>query len=234
MELIDIRTDARYHISPQLTSSEYPDVDLDRNANRWYRTIIAWALLAGGEWKIQGDTAAIDFPLDGSVFIPNNLLTINRVEVKYPNSTGYVIAYPETLIEQQSGAETNATRPGDDQNRPTFRLFGKQLIIRPAPASIVTNGINVFLQKDVTDLDAVTYTEPQVMEPVKRAISYGAAMDFCLTKEMWNKYRELKKIIFGDSSIPNDTGIKGLIDNLYSVRADVRRDSIRSRRRSYK
>lgn len=237
MDLTLIRTDARYAISPQITSTEYPDTDLDRNANRWYRKVVGWVIALQGDWQIGGDIITRDFEAGVTVYdLPEGLIRIYKGEVLYTAAGSFV---PLTFMDPQPNQELvegNSTRTIDDVNAPTADLFGEKIIIRPAIAATgvtVINGIKLWAQLALTDLTD-TDDIPFLLDPVQRVISKGAAMDFCEAEEMWNKFREIKYEIFGDPRVINDKGIYGEIEALYSIRSGAKRDSLRARRRSYR
>lgn len=233
MQVAEIRSDARFFVSPQLTSTEYPDATLDFNANRWYRQVLVWALEAQGEWEIQGDIAYRDGQTGVTTYaLPDNLLVIERVEVKL-DGVNFITANPIRLIDQPT-PEGNTTRVIDDPNAPTYDLFGPNLVIRPGFSTDVVNGIKIWLQKDFTDLDGTTYKTPQIPEPVRRILSIGAAFDYAIAEEMYKKASELKKMIFGDPLVPNDTGLKGAVETLYSMQANNRRKGLKARRESFR
>ena len=235
MQVTDIRTDARYLVSPQLTSTDYPDVDLDRNVNRWYRTIFAWAIEAQGDWELNGDILTQDLQASTTDYaIPSTLISIYKAEVLYTTGGSYVPVKMISVKNNQDVSEGNSTRTFDDVNYPTMEVFGDFLQLKPAPTATVVNGLMIYAQLDFTDLDSVNNNVPDLMEPVQRILSIGGAYDYCVSNEMWSKAAELKRIIFGDTRVPNDGGLKQIVFNLYSMRNAGRRDQVRAKRQSYR
>lgn len=237
MDLTDIRTDARYAISPQITSVEYPDADLDRNANRWYKKVVGWVVALQGDWQMGGDIITRDFEAGVTTYdLPEGLLRIYKGEVLYTAGGSFVPLEFMDPQRNQALVEGNATRTIDDVNAPTADLFGDKITIRPAidaTGVTVVNGIKLWAQLTLADL-VDDSDKPLLFDPVQRVISKGAAMDYCEAEEMWNKFREIKYEIFGDPRVINDKGIYGEIEALYSIRSGARRDGVRARRRSYK
>lgn len=235
MDLTTLRTDARYHVSPQLTSTEYTDAQVNRNLNRWYREIAAWIIPIQGEWELRGDilyrdlmTAVTDYE------VPQKFFRIYKAEAMYTTGGAFVPVNFINVQQNSALAEGNATRTIDDFSQPTAELFGDFLQLRPAPTATVVNGLKIWAQIDFEDLVDASDV-PNFLEPVHRALSVGAAMDYCLAEERYTKYRELKKRMYGDPSLTSDEGgIKALVEALYSVRAGVHRDRVAARRRSYK
>jgi len=242
MYLSDLRTDARYHVSPQLTINDYSDAEVDRNLNHWYKEIGAWIIGSEGEWELRGDILTRDFQAGVTQYqVPRNFFRIYKCEVMYTAAGSFVPVDFINVQANQGSVEGNASRSRDDVSSPTAELFGDIVDIRPSIAvgqPDVVNGIKLWAQIDFQDL-VNAHDIPDLMEPVQRGISVGAAMDFCLAEEMYTKYRELKKRLYGDPSLVSedgspDKGIRGLVEKLYSVRAGVHRDQIAARRRSYR
>ena len=242
MYLSDLRTDARYHISPQLTSTDYPDADLDRNLNRWYREMAVWIMNAQGDWELRGDILTRDFKAGVTDYeVPRNFFRIYKGEVMYSAGGTFVPLNFISIQANQDSAEGNATRFIDDPAHPTAEVFGDFIQVRPTievGQPDVVNGFKLWAQIDFQDL-VNAHDIPDFLEPVHRGLAIGAAMDFCLAEEMYTKYKELKERMYGDNATryvadPSNSGIKGLIEQLYSTRSGAKRDQLSSRRRSYR
>jgi hypothetical protein len=234
MELTVLRTDARYLISPQLTSTEYPDVDLDRNLNRWYKTILGWIIPLQSDWEISGDILYHDLEINVmDIDLPLQLIRIFKGEIMYTTGGSFVPIFFRDIQKDQREVEGNLTRDEDDFNNPVADLIGDVLTIRPAPTEDVVNGIKLWVQMSLVDLSNSSDV-PDFMEPVQRALSYGAALDFAIAEEMDKKSLEIKRLIYGDARVPNDTGVKGLIEELYSTRSGARRDRLTAKKTNYK
>lgn len=234
MELTTIRTDSRFLVSPQLTSTDYPDTDLDRNVNRWYRTAIGWIVPIQGDWEVNGDIMYRDVEEGVTDYeIPANLLRIYKGEIMYTTGGEFQPIDFISVQRDQHLVEGNSTRLRDDETKPTCELFGDYAQIRPAGTEAVVNGIKFWVQMDFQDIDT-SNDVPQLLEPVQRLLSIGAAYDYALAEEMWKKAAELKKLIFGDPSAREDLGLKGMIEDLYSNRSGARRQRLAAKRQSYK
>ena len=234
MELTDLQSDARYLISPQLTSTEYGDTELNRNLNRAYRTVLGWVVPILGDWEIQGDILYRDLQ-DGvtDYELPSNIIRIYKAEVMYTTGGSFVPVDFLSVQANQGDVEGNATRVRDDVNNPTAEMFGNIIQLRPAPEEDVVNGFKIWAQTDFVDL-STNNNVPDLMEPIQRAISILAAIDYAVAEEMYKKSDELRKMLFGDASKPGDTGVKGMCEELYSVRLGARRDGLKARKRNYR
>jgi len=234
MELSTIQKDARFLVSPQLTDAEYTDVDLNGNINRWYQTVLGWIIPNQGDWEIEGDIIYKDFENGVTDYeIPARLLRIYKGEAMYTTGGQFVPLNFISLQRDQDAVEGNTTRTFDDSQNPTAELFGNYVQIRPAPEETVVNGIKLWVQLDFVELDA-NNDVPNLMDPIVRVLSIGAAYDYALAEEMYKKAAELKKLIYGDPGIRNDYGYKGEVESLYQNRSGARRDTLAARRRSYR
>lgn len=236
MNLEELRADARYAVNPQLTSADYSDEDLDRNLNQWYKKVVGWAIGAGDDWQIAGETIYKNFKSGVSTYaLPVELVRILKGEVLYSTGGSFVPLNFFDPMRNQGSVEGNDTRTFDDPTKPTAELLGNDIVIRPAQTTgaDITNGIVLHVQMSLTDLDT-TDDQPQLMDIIHRVLSKGAAYDYCMAEEMWNKARELKYEIFGDPRVKDDVGMVGEIKALYSIRSAAYRDQVSARRRSYR
>lgn len=236
MQLTTLRTDARFHVSPQLTATDYSNALLDANLNSWYRRVLGWIIPIQGDWEIRGDVIYRDFRAGISIYDLPSVLRVFKGEVMYETAGEFV---PLTFISPQRNqniVEGNSSRLIDDPSKPTADLMNDYIEIKPcidATGSDVVNGIKLWIQSDFVTLDT-TNDVPDLMEPIQRVLAYGAAYDYCIAEEMWKKKDEIAKIIFGDQTKVGDRGIKGEIEDLYSIRSDARRDRLVAKRGNFK
>lgn len=234
MNLSTLQTDARYLISPQLTSAEYPDTDLNRNLNNWYRTLTGWIVPLQGDWEIGGDIVYRDFQTAVTDYeVPSTLLRIFKGEVMYTTGGEFVPLEFTSVQRNQGSVEGNTERTFDDVTHPTAELFGDFVQIRPAPEETVVNGIKLWIQFDLVELDS-TNNVPDLVTPVQRILSIGAAHDYAIAEEMYKKADSLNALIFGNPRNRDDYGLKGEVEKLYNERSGARRDTLQARRRSYR
>ncbi len=235
MILQDIRDDARWNVSPQLTSTDYTDIILDKNINRWYQKILSWIIPEQGEWEINGDILTIDLEVGKTDYeIPVTFLRIFKAEIMYKNG-GKFVPLNALSIQRNQDLPVGNDEFGATEYSPTIEVFGDFLQISPAPTEEVVNGLKIWAQLSFQEIDE-SLPLPDLAEPIHRILSYGPAFDYCLAEEMWTKANALKKVIYGDLSVPNDQGLKGEIIAMYSTRTGNRRDRLTTggRRRSFR
>lgn len=227
MNITTLRTDTRYQISRQLTSSEYSDSEIDRNLNLWYQRVLGWIIPIQGNWEIQGNILTRDFKVGVTEYdLPANLISIYKGEALYTTGGNYVPLNLISVQHNQATVEGNMTREIDDVNYPSAELYANYIQIRPAPAATVTNGLKLWAQIAFTDLDETTNTIPYLVEPVRRVLSKGAALDFAEGEGMEKKADALRRDIFGNPRVRDDKGLKGEIVDIYSVRNNLQRGQL--------
>lgn len=236
MNITTLRADARFNISPQLTSTDYSDATIDLNLNNWYRRVLGWIIPIQGDWEIRGDIIYRDFRAGISIYDLPSVLRVFKGEVMYETGGSFVPLAFKSVQRQQDYVEGNSSRVDDDPNKPTADLMNDYIEIKPcidATGSDVVNGIKLWVQTDFVTLSA-NNNVPDLMEPIQRVLSYGASYDYALSEEMYKKKDEIAKIIFGDQTKAGDRGIKGEIEDLYSVRSGARRDRLVAKRKNFK
>lgn len=188
MTLANLRSDARFLIFGDSTSTTYGDTDLDRNLNNWYRRCIAWILTVNGGWQVNGEIATASLAANQREYIlPTDILKINSVYIKYDTDGDYIKAIqrdPRNIYEYP-----------EDYNPiyPEFDLLDNSLFVYLPNTSIVaiTDGLKIHYQTDITALSNTTDT-PNLAEPFENLLSLGAAYDYALAKEMYGKVNALK------------------------------------------
>lgn len=237
MDLAAIRTDTRFLISKQLTATEYADVDVDRNVNLWQDKVLSWIIPAQDNWQISAQPLFLDAKANVITYqtpTTQRLIRIYRVELKASNAGQYRLC---RVIDEQrieNWTEGNTTRTIDNATEPTVEFFGPYMNLRPAPTEDVVNGIRITVQLSSVDLDIVTNKIPELVRPVHRILSMGAALDFAKSLSMKSKAQELKYAIYGDPSVRGDQGIKGEIEAIYSNHGSALRPRIGVRRSNFK
>lgn len=237
MDLAAIRKDARWQISKQLTATEYTDVDLDFNVNLWQDKVLSWIIPAQDNWQISAQPMFLDAKANVITYqtpTTQRLVRIYRVELKASNAGEYRRC--RVIDEQRIEAwnEGNTTRTIDNATDPTVEFFGPYMNLRPAPTEDVVNGIRITVQLSSVDLDIVTNKIPELVRPVHRVLSMGAALDFAMSLSMESKIRKLKAAIYGDLGVRDDKGIKGEIEAIYSNHGSALRPRLGVRRSNWK
>ena len=234
MLLQGIRDDARFLISPKLTSTQYPDALLDKNVNEWYLTVLGWIIPTQGEWEIQGDYLTIDLEANINEYeIPVGLIRLFKAELMYKDATSYVPATQYDMQRNQETSQGNENILGSNIQYPLIEVIGDFFRISPTPTEDVVNGFKIWAQLPFDEITE-TLDLPNINPIVHRALSTGAAIDWASAKGMSEKTLDLKRRMFGDSRVPDDIGLKGQIINLYSIRTGDRRDRATIKRVNYR
>lgn len=233
MDLTALRASARRKVSFQTSASaKYGTTDLDANLNEWYRTVMAWVVLATGIWEVSGEFSTTNLIDDQNEYVlPTGLVAINRVEILYPNTTDFVAA---TRIDdkqvEDSAFGNNEITIGSTAN-PVFRLFDNSLFVYPAPTANVTNGLRIELIEDLADLSATT-DKPNLNPLIHRTLSLGAAYDYLATTSAQAKARLYWNEIFGAYE-GDKRALKAQIEALAAQRDRTTKPRIIPRQQSY-
>lgn len=231
MTLATLQTDTRYLISPQLTSTNYGDTDLNRNLNHWYRMAVGWVLEFMDEWEYNAEFSTTNLVADQAEYvIPTTLLRLKRVEIKYPDASEYVTAAPadDWNISDPLGEEEVT---GASEGAPVYRVGDNSLFLYPVPDANVTSGLRIEYVDDVADLSA-SGDLPNLPAVLHRILSCGAAHDYALAKEMYRKKEELHREIYGKPGVTG-TGLKYQLESLFSRREHSTRPRITVRTESF-
>ncbi|MFH1052751.1 MAG: hypothetical protein V1779_17665 [bacterium] len=192
-KLQDLQADARYYVFGDSTNTQYGSTDLNRNINRRYEEALGIVLKANGDWQINGEISTTNLVAGQREYIlPNDILKINDIYIKY-ESTGYYkkagIRDPNNIYQEPDQADY-----GYYPEIPEIDLMDNSLFVYLPVTTIpdITDGLKIRYQTDLVELSGATDV-PNLAEPFKRYISIGAAIDYCIANEMWNKKRELDK-----------------------------------------
>ena len=188
--LVSLRADTRYLALGDSTNTQYGDTDLDRNINRWYETGLALAFSANGDWQVNGDYATTSIVATQREYVlPADSLKINEVYIKTTSAGEYVKATQRDLSAVNQYNETYVPLT------PEFDLMDNSLFIYLPEGTIVdvADGLKIVYQKDITELTGTL--APNLAEPFKRLLSWGAAFDYCVAKEMYSKAKTVKVMI---------------------------------------
>jgi len=233
MTLTTLRTDALRNVSLQLTTTDYPTADIDFCLNKWLRLVTGWVIGATGIWEFQGEKSTTDLVQNQIEYVlPTGFIILNRVSIKYPNSTNYVLA--ERLDDQETkDAFENGTISRGSEGAPVFREFDNSIWIYPKPSAAVTAGLAIETVTDITDL-ANSGDVPNLNPLVHQVLSVGAALDYAEQEEMAMKRNSLRERIFGARGGDGKDGLKYIIEELAANRDRSARSQIRPRARSYR
>lgn len=233
MNLTALRASALRKVSMQLTSSDYPNTDVDANLNEWYRQCVGWVIGASGIWEYQGEKSTTDLVQDQIEYLlPTAMIYLNRVSIKYPNSSSYVLARRIDDKSTDSAFENNAIAQGTEAG-PVYRVFDNSIFIYPKPSAAVVGGLAIETVEDITDL-ASGGDIPNLPLSAQKILACGAARDYAESEEMWNKVSSLERQIFGRPGGDGKDGLKYLLEELSANHDRSVRPQVIPRRMSFK
>lgn len=233
MNLTALRSDVRRNVSLQLTSTDFPDADVDVGLNKWLRLATGWVIGATGIWEFSAEKSTTDLVQNQIEYVlPTSMVLLNRVAIKYPNSTNYV--YAIRLDDQETkDAFENGTITRGSEAAPVYREFDNSIFIYPKPSAAVTAGLAIETSEDVTEVSSGSDI-PNLNPLIHQILSYGTAMDFCDGEEMYGKANRIERRIFGRPGGDGKDGLKYLVEELAANRDRSTRSQIKARVRSYR
>lgn len=191
--LADLRSDARFLALGDSSNEDFSDADTLLYANEY--TGLAMSILFGSGEKAMlyaeadEDTHNIQAG-DNEITPDTDILSIGRVDIKYPSSASYKQAKFVSLRKAQ--------KVGLDKyvvTNPEYTFFNSKLIIfvgnEKADIEAVDDGVKIYNYPNITELSAVG-DEPNLVKWFRGYISAGMAMKYCVANEMWTKKKELE------------------------------------------
>ena len=233
MTLTQLYADTRRNVSLQLTSTDFSDAEILVALNKWYRLVTGWAINASGIWEYSGEISKTDLVQNQSEYpFASTVVAINRVAIKYPNSTNYVYAERIDDLETKDAFENGSISRGSEA-APVFREFGNSIFIYPKPSANVTSGLSIETIEDITELTSGSDV-PNLNPLVHQILSIGAACDYCDSEEMYSKGTRLERRIFGRPGGDGRDGLRYLVEELAANRDRTTRSRFIPRRTSFR
>lgn len=207
--------------------NKYTLVNKARNATEWLKKVGIWIWQSSGVWNFDdknlttlpiATTDLVDEQQDYE--LPTTIFNLDRVEVK--DSEGNfkrLIPFDKSQIKGTQAMDEFLETPG----MPVYYdIEGNSIMLYPKPSAsdvTVSGGLQIYIGRDVDPfLSTDTTKEPGFSEYFHRIISIGMALDYAVSKGLKDKVRDLKKLLYGDPSVPNDRGLKGELQDAYSLR----------------
>lgn len=189
MILTNLRADTRFLVFGDSSNTQYGDTDLDRNLNRRYHELIEIAMSVNGDWQVRGTYATLNLEAGVNKYdIPNDIVRFNRAEIKpLTASTAYI---PVSKIDMRNIHEDLGTYQPSD---PEYDIRDNKLeIYYDTTLEAVTNGLKIWLQREITELSA-SADEPDLPEFAHRYLTVGAGYDYCVANGVDKKAEKFKR-----------------------------------------
>lgn len=221
-------------------TDNYPLADKARSANKAVRKVATWIWRAVPDWEFDDSNfttlpiATRDLVDDQEDYaLPTNVFGVDRAEVLDINGdwiklipmdkSQISVAYPE--FEETKGIPK------------FYDMVGNSIITKPAPdvtKVTETNGLRLYLSRS-TDTFASTDTtkEPGFNPMFHSIVSILMALDYAIKNVLTEKVIILKRMLYGDPNVKNDTGEKDDLQDHYAQRHNRGfKPRIRPKRRS--
>lgn len=173
----------------------YPNSDIARNSNNWYRKAVNLIWENVGDWEYD-DTSASTLPIattdlvasQADYELPSGAQMVERVEVM-DSSGDYVLLKPITkeMVTDEAMTEKFKT----DGLPEYYDIVGRSVVLYPSPSATettLTAGLKIYVSRDITEFNSTTTTrEPGFANNFHRILSLGSALDKAIAVGMFDK-----------------------------------------------
>ena len=181
MNLAELKLDTRFLTNTNSTS--YPDTDLVRNLNVWYKQVVQWIWNASSTWEYD-DRNKTDLPIaitdlvDGQhdYSLPNSVQQLERVEVKDDEGNWHKL---DPIDQSQIDIALDEFQSTDGIPQ-YYDKVGYSLYLYPAPSKdyvTLDSGLKILISREITELVNDT-DEPGFTTDFHRMLSLGAGIDW--------------------------------------------------------
>lgn len=206
--------------------TKYSLVHKARNATEWVKKVGLWIWASAGDWEFE-DSNLTTLPIatadlvagQNDYELPTTIFKLERVEVKDVNGN-----WSKLVPIDQSNLEGTAL----DEFRETdglpvyYDVVGNSVMLYPAPTAATTtldDGLQIMVARDVDPfISTDTTKEPGFSEYFHRIVSIGMALDYCVREGFKERATGLKRMLYGDPTVPGDKGFKGELEQAYGSR----------------
>ena len=182
-------------------ATEYAVAQKTRNVNRWYDRAVSLILQSDSRWQWD-DTNLTELPIATTSLVANQqdysftgagFLKVLKAECK--DRDGTWLPLQQIDISQKKDVAMSEYRSTAGTPR-EFDLMGESLFLWPVSDYASAGGLKIYFQR-MPDyfVAADTTQEPGFAKPFHRLLSYGAAYDYAIAKNMVQKVTWLQNEI---------------------------------------
>lgn len=217
MKYSDIKGDI--HFLTNTDDNSYEEADLVRNLNSWLRQVWIWIENSDADWKF-GDSNKTTTPIGKTDLvkgqqqyaIPSDALTIDRLEIKDENG-GWI----KLRDIDETDVDIALDEFQDSDGTPIYYdMMGNSIYLYPAPDYNSSSGLKGIFARDVDEFSSGDSDfVPGIPVIFHRALSYGAALDYCVANSASSKEADIRRLIYGGST---NRGLKSEIEEFFAKR----------------
>ncbi len=172
-------------------STDYPIAQKTRNINNWYDRVVNLILTADGNWEWDDENFTSTRPVATTSLVANQkdyslagegILKILRVECK--DSGGNWVQLTPFNQDQKRGIALPEylETAGNPQY---YDISYNALFLYPTPNFASSGGLKIYYQRDFDHFTVADTTQTPGFDPLfHRILSYGAALDYAIAKNM--------------------------------------------------
>lgn len=178
-----------------ITTGDYSDSNLNRALNDHLHAYTVEAIMASGEWRVQGEIATADLVASQAEYsLPSGIITIERIEM---NLTGGTNTWETIWTKDDRNIAESISNGSNVSSSPTIYLHDNSIFFIDPPSTNVTNGLKVWYSTEPTELSSAS-DEPGLPEMSHIGLCYGACMDYWISmgdmqreQSFYSKYLEV-------------------------------------------
>lgn len=169
-----------------ITTGDYSDSNLNRALNDHLHAYTVEAIMASGEWRVQGEIATANLVASQAEYsMPSGLVTIERIEM---NLTGGTDTWETVWTKDDRNIQGAISNGSNISSSPEIYLHDNSIFFTDPPSTNVTNGLKVWYSTEPTELSSAS-DEPGLPEFSHIGLVYGACMDYWISMGDINKER---------------------------------------------
>lgn len=171
MNIKTLRADTRFQLG-DITSSEYSDLNLDRQLDKYYKKAIEIALKNSGEWEVSGEVATTNILSGQKEYIlstDTRLLTLKRIEV---NLTGETNDWQKANILDMSVIDSALSNTDTCSSDIDIRIYDNSIFFMSEPTTDVTGGLKIYFSKEKKPLSL----EAKVEEVANKTLTINSIL----------------------------------------------------------
>lgn len=183
-------------------TTDYPLAQKARNINNWYDRAVNLILSADGNWEWDDENYTSTRPIATTNLVANQqdyslagegILKILRVECN--DSNGNAIHLQPFNQDQKRGIAL--TEFMETAGTPQYYdIFANSLFLYPEPNYASSGGLKIYYQRDFDHFSASDTTQAPGFDPTfHRYLSYGAALDYAISKNMEGRIASFQREI---------------------------------------
>ena len=183
-------------------TTDYPIAQVARNVNNWYDRVVNWILKADGNWEWDDENFTSTRPIATTALVADQqdysmagegILKLIRVECQ-DSSGNWLRLNPFNQDQRRTVALTEYRKTSGSPRE--YDLLYNSIFLYPAPSYAASGGLKIYYQRDFDHFTVADTLQAPGFDPLfHRILSYGAALDYAVSKTMPVRKAEMQGFI---------------------------------------